>query len=481
MSNTLLDGSDKENIEANESILSPTDSEFPTDFGKVDSFFDPSIRVRLVPTRRLWWAIAAGIPLTGFAATTGQSWFLWFYNGFFLVLAIISSQLGASGKNLRFRRRMDAVLSVRARNRIRVEIENEEDIALHGRIRDEIPSSFAAEGNEAPFHVNPGRAFSFDYFLMPPERGEYSFRATFLRIQCPLGLVERQLELNTEQPVKVYPNLLALREFQLLNQQGRLREAGIRKSRMRGAGTEFESLRDYAQGDDFRKIDWKATARRGKPIVREYEVEKNQAVVLCIDCGRHMMSEINGVRKLDLVLDAVLMLIQSALSAGDNVGLLAYGTDVIRYIPPKKGHRQLGILLNAMFNLVAEPIESDSVRAFAYLSSRHKRRSLIVNFTAVEDLDRAKEVLTSFGNLSKGNISLLGNIADPRFRELLKQVPDTEEKLFSYASAHYLTDERRQATSLLKSAGMNVLDSEPQDLATDLVNFYLYVKSRGKL
>jgi len=278
---------------------------------------------------------------------------------------------------------MDAVLSVRARNRIRVEIENEEDIALHGRIRDEIPSSFAAEGNEAPFHVNPGRAFSFDYFLMPPERGEYSFRATFLRIQCPLGLVERQLELNTEQPVKVYPNLLALREFQLLNQQGRLREAGIRKSRMRGAGTEFESLRDYAQGDDFRKIDWKATARRGKPIVREYEVEKNQAVVLCIDCGRHMMSEINGVRKLDLVLDAVLMLIQSALSAGDNVGLLAYGTDVIRYIPPKKGHRQLGILLNAMFNLVAEPIESDSVRAFAYLSSRHKRRSLIVNFTAV--------------------------------------------------------------------------------------------------
>lgn len=453
-----------------------------SEFGKTDKFFEPQVvRSQLVPTGRFWALVALGIPLIFLATWVGLWWFAWFYNVGLLIALLVTFYFGPNSKDLLFRRRMDAVLSVRARNRIRIELEHDGDLGLSGVIRDEFPATFSAEHPQTKLKIEPGQKFIYDYFVMPPERGEEFFRATFLRLNCPLGLAQKQIRLDTEQEIKVYPNILALREFQLLNQQGRLREVGVRKSRMKGMGTEFESLREYGEGDDYRKVDWKATARRGKLIVREYEVERNQAVILCIDCGRHMMAEIGGVRKLDLVLDSVLMLIQSALAAGDNVGLLAYGADIIRYIPPKKGHRQMGILLNSIYNLVAEPIESDPVRSFGYLTSRHKRRSLIVNFTAVEDRDQARDVISSFGSFARNHIALLANINDPRFREILRSEPEEADALFRFASAHFLTDERRQAATLLRTAHINVLDSEPQDLAGDLVNFYLDVKSRGKL
>ncbi len=457
-------------------------SENLSEFGKTDKFFEPQVvRSQFVPTRRLWLLVFLGIPLIFLATFVGAMWFAWFYNFAVVFAAAVTFYFGPNSKDLRFRRRMDAVLSVRARNRVRIELEYDGDLELSGYIRDEFPATFRADGAATKFKIGFGQKFSHDYFTVPPERGEEHFRATFLRLDCPFGLVQKQIRLNTEQDVKVYPNILALREFQLLNQQGRLREAGIRKSRMKGMGTEFESLRDYAEGDDYRKIDWKATARRGKVIVREFEVERNQAVILCVDCGRHMMAEIDGVRKLDLVLDSILMLIQSALAAGDNVGLLAYGADIIRFIPPKKGHRQLGVLLNATYNLVAEPVESDPVRAFGYLTGRHKRRSLMINFTAVEDRDQARDVISSFGTFARNHIALLANINDPKFREILRNEPEDSESLFRFAAAHFLTDERRQAAVALRTANINVLDSEPQDLAGDLVNFYLDVKARGKL
>jgi len=456
--------------------------ENPNEFGKTDTFFEPQVvRSQLVPTKLFWGLVALGIPLIWFASYAGFGWFAWFYNAALLFALFVTFRYGPNSKDLRFRRRMDAVLSVRARNRIRIELDHDGDFHLSGIVRDEIPATFFAESPETNLSIAPGQKLTYDYFLVPPERGEEYFRATFLRLNCPFGLAQKQIRLNTEQPIKVYPNILALREFQLLNQQGRLREAGVRKSRLKGMGTEFESLRDYSEGDDFRKVDWKATARRGKIIVREYEVERNQAVIICIDCGRHMMAEVGGVRKLDLVLDSILMLIQSAISAGDNVGLIAYGADIIRFISPRKGHRQLGVLLNAVYNLVAEPVESDPVRAFSYLASRHKRRSLLVNFTAVEDRDQARDVIQSFGTFSRNHIALLANINDPRFREILRNEPEDADSLFKFASAHFLTDERRQAATMLRTANINVLDSEPQDLAGDLVNFYLYVKSRGKL
>ncbi len=433
----------------------------------------------MVPTKRFWFVIALGIPLAGIAAALGQLWLAVVYNAIWVGVAWMTARLAPAAKDLRVRRTYDTVLSVRAQNRIRLWIENDGLERIEGVLRDEPPPGFAATKREFPLVLEPGREIELDYIVTPKERGGDFFRGSFVRMRCPLGLVVRQERLPTEQPVRVYPNVLALREFDLLKQKGRLQEMGIRRSRIRGLGTEFESLREYIQGDDYRKIDWKASARRGDLVVRQYEQEKNQAVVLCIDVGRHMLAEVEGMRKLDHVLDACLMLANAAAFAGDQVGLLVYGAEVKRYLPPRKGRAQIGAIIEAIHDLLAEPLETDSNVAYSYLASRWKRRSLLVAFTEVEDPTAAQNLLTAFGPLARRHYALLARISDPHLRECLEARVQEEGQMYLKTAAKLLNQERQEAGAALSAAGVHTLDSEPQDLAANLVSYYFQVKERS--
>ncbi|MCC7434274.1 MAG: DUF58 domain-containing protein [Methanoregulaceae archaeon] len=435
----------------------------------------------MIPTKRLWALFAAGIPIAVISAVAGQGWVIYAYNGMLLVAAWITSRMSPDITHLRAVREFDPVLSVRAANRIRLRLVNDGVEPLRGRLRDEPPASFETEHCEFPLHLEAGAERTYSYDTIPPSRGADYFRGTFLRLACPLGLVERQLKLPTEQPVRVYPNVLALREFDLLKQKGKLRDLGIRVSRMRGLGSEFESLREYALGDDIRKVDWKATARRGKLIVRQYEQERNQPVLIAIDIGRRMLSEVNGVTKLDHVLDALLMLTHAASAAGDLVGLLVYSDRVHRYIPPRKGRNQMGFIIEAIHDLLADPVESDPMGAFAYLAARWKRRSLIVNFTDVETGEEGQRLASALGSLVRRHIVLTARIADPRLQELVEASPSRPETFFRKASALQFVDERREAGAALSAAGMHHLESEPQELASALVSFYFHVKEKSLL
>lgn len=403
------------------------------------------------------------------------------YDGILVLAAFVTYRLCPSATNLRVKRRFDPVLSVRVPNHITVTLENDGLESLVGRVREEPPPGFAASKQVFPLKLAPGESTEVDYRVTPPIRGSDIFRGTYVRLLCPFGLVEREFKLPTEEPVRVYPNVLALREFDLLKQKGKLRELGIRKSRMRGLGTEFESLRDYALGDDFRKLDWKATARRGKLTIRQYEQERNQPVILCIDIGRRMLSEVNGIPKLDHALDSLLMLCHAASVAGDQVGLLVYSDRVLRYIPPRKGRNQIGFVIEAIHDLMAEPVESDPLTAFSYLASRWKRRTLIVNFTDVEDADEAKALATALSPLSRHHLLLLARVADPRLKEMVTADLTELSDLYKKAAALMLVDDRKLAGSTLDSFGVHSLESEPQDLAAALVSFYFMVKEKSLL
>jgi uncharacterized protein (DUF58 family) len=256
---------------------------------------------------------------------------------------------------------------------------------------------------------------------------------------------------------------------------------GIRRSRMRGLGTEFESLRDYAEGDDYRKIDWKASARRGKMVVRQYEQERNQSVIICIDIGRLMLSEVDGVTKLDHALDSCLMLAHAATMAGDFVGLLVYADTVRRYIPPRKSRHQLSVIIEALHDLVAEPVQSDEAGALAYLSRRYKRRSLLVAFTDVDSVDGAEDMARAFGGVAKRHLSLLVRVADPRLKELLHQHVETSSDMYKKAAAIWVSNDRRAAESVLVASRLHTLEAEPQDLSAALVSYYFMVKERSLL
>lgn len=437
----------------------------------------------MIPTRRFWILVALGIPVAIAAGFIDSLPLIVAYNVLIFAAAYTTWRLAPSVEGLKLKRRFDPVLSVRVPNHVEVILENEGLETLKGRLRDEAPPDFQATKSEIPLNLEPGRMTTFEYRVTPPQRGSDTFRGTFLRIKCPFGLVEREIKLPTEQEIRVYPNVLALREFDLLKQKGKLRELGIRKSRMRGLGTEFESLREYADGDDFRKIDWKASARRGgeKLIVRQFEQERNQPVILCIDIGRRMLSEVNGISKLDHALDSLLMLCHAASVASDQVGLLVYSDRVHRYIPPRKGRNQIGYVIEAVHDLMAEPVESDPLTAFSYLTSRWKRRALVVAFSDVEDPTEAKAMATALSPISKHHITLLARVADPRLKELTELELIQIEDLYRKAAAHFVTDDRKLAGSVLDSHGIHSLQAEPQDLAASLVSFYFMVKERSLL
>jgi len=461
-------------------------------------YVDPEIlRTRYVPTKRLLGLLALGVPTVYLLASGGMGGAFWLVNGAIGAFAVLSAVRSPNLRGLSIVRRMDSVLSVRVSNKVQLTVKNGTREILRGVIRDEIPTTFRLgdlyesltgsrkkgflkrSTNEIPFAVESGRRWEHEYAVKPPERGDEQFPGTFLRLECPFGLVTKQVHLKTLQDVRVYPNVLALREFDLLNQAGRLKEVGIRQAKMRGIGTDFESLREYAEGDDFRKIDWKATARRSRLIVRQYEVERNQSVLLCIDTGRHMMAEVDGVRKLDHVLDSMLLLAHAAAAAGDHVGLLVYNNDVVKFIAPKKGGNQVGLVVEALHNLVAEPIESDPVKGFSFLQARFKKRSFLLNFTAVEDADRAREVATSMSSLRNRHLTFLVNVSDPEVGEILSRVPRSEDELYQLRAAQWVTEDKKAAHSLMSSLGIRFIDSEPQDLAKALVNTYLDAKSRA--
>jgi uncharacterized protein (DUF58 family) len=435
----------------------------------------------MVPTKRFWALVAAGIPIAALAAAAGTPSIAVVYDALLLVVAYGSTFLAPSTARLSLKRKFDTVLSVRAANKITLTLENDGLETIWATLRDEPPPFFDATKKEFKVEIPSRRPIELTYHVTPSERGAESFRGTYLRIECPLGLAQKEVRLQTDEPVRVYPNILALREFDLLKQQGRLKELGIRKSRTRGLGMDFESLRDYAEGDDYRKIDWKASARRGKLVVRQFEQERNQCIVICIDVGRHMLAEVKGVRKLDHVLDALLMLTNAATLAGDFVGLLVYADNVRRYIPPRKGRAQVGIIIEAIHDLIAEPVESDPVAAFAYLATRWKRRSLVVNFTDYEDVDRARDLATAFGPMARRHLALICRVQDPRVDEMLHLNVTTVADMYRKAAASMLMEDRKAATTIVGSAGIHNLDSEPQDLAAKLVNYYFHVKERSLL
>ncbi|MBS1717098.1 MAG: DUF58 domain-containing protein [Armatimonadetes bacterium] len=433
----------------------------------------------IVPTKWFWLALALGIPLAMLAEASGRPFLIYLYNFLVLAFGLADAALTPSPEVLRFEREMDPVLSVRQQNKILARLTNDGNEPIKLRIRDELPALSLQETAERTVTIQPGKTEEITSTLTPLERGADFFRGVFVRISGPLGLVEISATIHPAEPVRVYPNVLALRKFDFLNQKGRLNTMGIRRSRQRGLGSEFESLKEYTPGNDFRKIDWKASGRRGKLIVREYEAEKNQSVMLLVDAGRAMLAEVDGVRKIDRVLDSILLIANAVAMSGDSVGLMVYADTVIRYIPPKRGRAQVGIIIEAIHDLLAEPIATDHARASAYLATRWKRRSLVIAFTDLEDKADAEEWVRCFSSIAKRHLMILGRVSDPKLHELYDLPPGKVATMYSRAAVALVMDERKTVASVLGNSGIHHLEAEPDDLAAALVSFYFRAKERS--
>lgn len=435
----------------------------------------------IIPTAKLIKLLAGGIVIALLALfLPGLELAIVPYNVGLLVAALVSAYTAPRVARLSVRRRFDQVLSVRVQNRVELIVTNDGVERIVGRLRDCPSTDLVPTKVEFPLDLGPNRDVVFSYHVCPRYRGTDAFGDALVRVRGRFGLVEVEHRIPCAQPARIYPNVLALREFELLKQRGKLNLMGIRKSRIKGQGTEFESLREY-HDDDYRRIDWKSTARRGKLVVRDYETEKNQPVIVCIDAGRNMLAEVNGVPKLDIALDASLMLLHAAKTGGDQTGLLVFADRVLSFVPPRKSRGQEGAILDAIHDLQADAVEPDYDQAMSYLASRWKRRSLIVVFTDAEDEAQAKRLSTALSAIRRRHLVMVVRVSDPHVKEMARLFIGSDRDVFQRAAALWYQTERRLAEKNLTTGGVQSIDSEPQDLAQALVSAYLVAKETAAI
>lgn len=435
----------------------------------------------LIPTKRMWWLVAAGIPMALVGAVVPRFEYILIPYNLLLAAAFFATGLRARKWDfIEVTRRADPILSVRVPNPVELTVENSSDQPITVRLRDVPPEAMMVDEHEWTLSLDAGEVKRLRYHVTPFKRGQGRFEGVYVRYVAPLGLAEIQKRLPVVEPARVYPNVQALKEYDLLKQRGKLNQMGVRKARIRGLGQEFESLRDYNE-DDIRKVDWKATARRGRLTVKNFEEERNQAVVICIDTGRTMLGEIEGITKLDYALDAALMLMHAANDKGDQVGLMTFNDVVSRIALPRKGHAHVAGLLERIHDVEAEPVQTDYVGALGYLRARWKKRSLIVVFTDAEDGDAARELVAALSPLRRHHLIFVVRVDDPGLKAARAPLPATMKAAYLRTAALWYAAERREADRILEAAGVQNIDAEPQDLSAALVSAYLLVKERALL
>ncbi len=382
----------------------------------------------------------------------------------------------------RLKREFSSRFAFGEKTSVSILIDNASPRAFNIRLRDEYPPTMTlVESREASFTVPGQGTAEFSYHLIPPKRGVYDFGKTAVRFLSRLGLVWCQTDLGEAQTVKVYPNMRRAREIELRALGARSFLAIQRRAIRRGEGREFESMRDYVIGDELRHISWTATARRSRLTTRQYQIERDQTIVIALDAGRLMTGRIGGETKFDTALHASLALMSACARAGDNCGLVVFGRRVRKYLPPRRGVEHIDAVLEALHDLEPDLIEPSYARAFQFIASTLKKRAFVVILTDVIDKDSSSELINSLRLLRPRHLPLVTTIGDRDLNAAVSSIPADIGDVFTQSAAEEIIHHREAALKLVESLGGLAIDVTTQSLGPKLLETYLRVKERGIL
>jgi len=439
--------------------------------------------MRFVFTKLFYLLMALGLILL--SLSWGRPWLRWAalaYDIALLALAVIDARRSGLPKGVRLTREFNGRFAVGAETEVHVNVQNAQPHAVSLIIKDEYPPQMKLSGlREAHLRIEGQTSAALVYGLTPPRRGRFEFGRTAVRFLSRLNLVWCETQVGEATAVKVYPNMRRAREAELKALGARSLVASHRKTSWRGEGREFESLRDYVRGDELRHISWSATARRGKLTTRQYQVERDQTILIAIDGGRLMTARIEQETKLDSAVHAALALMSAAARAGDNAGLLVFGRKIKTYLPPGRGHEHIDAALEALYSVEPEMLEPSYSRAFEFIAANSKRRSLVILVTDLVDEEGSKELLTSLRLLRPRHLPLVVTIADRDLRAVVSNAPENSRDLFTQSVAEEIMYLRETALRLVESQGGLALDVTAAALAPAILEKYLQVKERGLL
>lgn len=398
-----------------------------------------------------------------------------------VALIIYDNRSSARRVVLEAERHVEDKLSLGADNPVHLTIRSRSDQGAFLQIKDDPPAIFHTPERLQRLRLKPWEQAEIVYHTRPSTRGRYAFGNLHVRGRSALSLSYWQRSFPAVQEVAVYPNLLEVSRYQYLARTDRLRQGGFRVLHRLGEGTEFESLREYTPDDEFRSIDWKATARRGRPTSRQFEIERSQTVIIMIDAGRMMTAQIGEMSRLDYAINAALMLAYVASEKDDAVGLISFADDVKGFVPPGKGRQQVGRITEVLYDLQPALVEPDYAAAFGVLHGRARKRSLVVCFTDLVDVDASRRLLAHLAALAPHHLPMLITLSDPVLQRAARQAPGDSSEVYQRAVAGQVLEDREKALGVLRQRGVLVLDAAPEKLTVSAVNEYLNLKARGRL
>lgn len=373
------------------------------------------------------------------------------------------------------------IASLRAPHAVSLAIVNHTKRALSVRVRDDVPDGCRATPSEFDLRLPARSRTTASYELRPGGRGAFRLEAVHVRVRSRLELWQRFLSYSAPQELHVYPDMRQLREYALLARHDRISLLGMRRTRRIGQDNEFERLRDYTLDDNYKHIDWRSTARRGKLTVKDFQANQSQRVIFLVDCGRMMTLACQGMTLLDHAFNSMLMMSYIALERGDSVGMLCFADQIMRYLPPRGGMRQMNRLLHGSFDQFASMAESRYDEAFVYLQAHSPKRALVVLLTNVIDDVNARQVKRQLAVLTKRHLPLGVLLRDHRVFNSATVDPNDETTVFRAAAAHEIISWRSGVLADLERSGVLSLDVFPEQLTVPLVNRYLEIKARHLL
>ncbi|MES1195619.1 MAG: DUF58 domain-containing protein [Steroidobacter sp.] len=455
------------------------------------------MRLHVLPGRNLLTALGAALLIALLLCALNQLMIARWFTVFSLLSLIIATSLDINATRktwrdaaLQFSRRLPAAFALGVKRHIPVYIAIGGEHALHLRLVDHSDASLHTMHMPVDVVLQPGSQTELGYIVTPTRRGEVIFAKAQIRFKSLWKLLELQCRVGIDESRRVYPDFAQVAKYAWLAGDRRLSEIGIKTFRQRGEGTYFKQLAEYRVGDSLRHIDWKATQRFDKPIIREFQNERDQCVLMLIDCGRRMRADERigtvedsiGSSHFDQVLNAAMLLGYVALKQGDAVGALTFGTPAgqQRWFAPRKGISILNALMGELYAVQPTPTHSDYVTAAKDLLRRQTKRAMVIVITNFRDED-AGELGQAIRLLQTRHLVLTASLRERVVRELASQPMNSGDALIEIASAHLYEQSRRDAFNQLAAHNALMVDAEPERLGVELVNRYEAAKRAGMI
>ena len=362
---------------------------------------------------------------------------------------------------------------------VTLELRNQSGVPVICRVIDDAPRSLIAEPPQLEIKAPANDSGFASYTVHPLERGDVTLGLVYLRYRSGSQFAERWARAELKQTVRVFPDLEDAKRHNIYLSRARQIELERRLIRQRGVGREFESLREYQPGDEFRNICWTATARRGKHVTKLFQVERSQAVWIVMDAGRLLRARVGELSKLDLSVNAALSLAQIALYSGDRTGMIVYGRNIQQRVGLGRGLNHMRAIIESLASVREEVAEADHLRAASVLLQLQKQRALIIWITDLADTSMTPEVIESASRILSKHLLLFTVIAQSDLNELASRTPESAEEMYEVAAAQEMVHRRESLIGKVRNKGALALEIAPSRLTTELVNQYLEVKERN--